>query len=86
VVFDLFGCPGEPRCGLGNTDTSTGRLMLAVLGGLADVERDLIRTGEGRERAKAIGLKMGHPPKLTPHQQSDLTAAATDRAGWPVVA
>jgi hypothetical protein len=36
VVFDLFGCPGEPRCGLGNTDTSTGRLMLAVLGGYAD--------------------------------------------------
>jgi DNA invertase Pin-like site-specific DNA recombinase len=34
-------------------DTSTGRLMLAVLGGLADVERDLIRTrtAEGRSRA-----------------------------------
>jgi hypothetical protein len=34
------------------TGTSTGRLMLAVLGGLADVERDLIRTrtAEGRSR------------------------------------
>jgi hypothetical protein len=27
-----------------DTSTSTGRLMIAVLGGLADVERDLIRT------------------------------------------
>ena len=39
-----------------DTGTSTGRLMLAVLGGLADVERDLIRTrtAEGRSRAKAV--------------------------------
>jgi DNA invertase Pin-like site-specific DNA recombinase len=28
-----------------DTATSTGRLMIAVLGGLAEVERDLIRTG-----------------------------------------
>jgi DNA invertase Pin-like site-specific DNA recombinase len=36
------------------TGTSTGRLMLAVPGGLADVERDLIRTrtAEGRSRAQ----------------------------------
>ena len=40
-----------------DTATSTGRLMIAVLGGLADVERDLIRTrtAEGRSRAKARG-------------------------------
>src|SRR3954451_23545093 len=40
-----------------DTSTSTGRLMLAVLGGLADVERDLIRTrtAEGRSRAKVAG-------------------------------
>ena len=37
--------------------------MLAVLGGLADVERDLIRTrtAEGRSRAKAGGKHMGRP-------------------------
>ena len=54
-----------------DTTTSHGRLMLTVLGGLAEFERDLIRarTGEGRERAKARGAKMGRPPKLTPHQQ-----------------
>src|SRR5215218_7514950 len=40
-----------------DTGTSTGRLMIAVLGGLADVERDLIRTrtAESRSRAKALG-------------------------------
>ena len=41
--------------------------MIAVLGGLADVERDLIRshTAEGRSRAQKRGQHMGRPPKLT---------------------
>jgi DNA invertase Pin-like site-specific DNA recombinase len=49
--------------------------MLAVLGGLADVERDLIRTrtGEGRSRAKAQGRQMGRPPSLTVAQQKEAT-------------
>ena len=56
-----------------DTGTSTGRLMIAVLGGLADVERDLIRTrtAEGRSRAKAQGQQMGRPPALTPVQQKE---------------
>jgi DNA invertase Pin-like site-specific DNA recombinase len=56
-----------------DTRTSTGRLMLAVLGGLADVERDLIRTrtAEGRSRATARGQHMGRPPALTPQQQAE---------------
>jgi DNA invertase Pin-like site-specific DNA recombinase len=56
-----------------DTGTSTGRLMLAVLGGLADVERDLIRTrtAEGRGRAKARGQHMGRLPKLTPQQRQE---------------
>jgi DNA invertase Pin-like site-specific DNA recombinase len=47
--------------------------MLTVLGGLAEFERDLIRarTSEGRERARARGVKMGRPPKLTAHQQRE---------------
>ena len=50
------------RCG-----TSTGRLMIAVLGGLADLERDLIRTrtAEGRSRAQTRGQRMGRPPEIT---------------------
>ena len=53
--------------------TSHGRLMLTVLGGLAEFERDLIRsrTTEGRERAEANGVKMGRPPKLTAHQKKE---------------
>src|SRR5271155_526005 len=56
-----------------DTTTAHGRLMLTVLGGLAEFERDLIRarTSEGRERAKARGVKMGRKPKLTPHQQRE---------------
>ncbi len=48
-------------------------VLIAVLGGLADVERDLIRTrtAEGRSRAKARGQHMGRPPKLTPQQQAE---------------
>src|SRR5215475_10223449 len=75
-TFDLFGIVkrivdanaqfrslAEPWA---DTGTRTGRLMLAVLGGLADVERDLIRTrtAEGRSRAKAQGKHMGRPPSL----------------------
>ena len=56
-----------------DTTTSHGRLMLTVLGGLAEFEPDLIRarTGEGRERAKARGVKLGRKPKMTPHQQRE---------------
>jgi DNA invertase Pin-like site-specific DNA recombinase len=73
-AFDLFGIVkrivdakaqfrslAEPWA---DTGTSTGRLMLAILGGLADVERDLIRTrtAEGRSRAKDRGKHVGRPP------------------------
>jgi DNA invertase Pin-like site-specific DNA recombinase len=56
-----------------DTTTAHGRLMLTVLGGLAEFERELIRarTGEGRERAKARGQSLGRPFKLTPHQRSE---------------
>ena len=56
-----------------DTTTSHGRLMLTVLGGLAEFERDLIRkrTAEGRERAQARGVKLGRRPKLTAHQQQE---------------
>ena len=68
-----------------DTGTSTGRLMIAVLGGLADVERDLIRTraGEGRERAKAWGVKLGCKPKLTDHQKREVIRRQ-DQDGEPV--
>ena len=54
-----------------DTATATGRLMVAVMGGMADVEREIIytRTQEGRARAKAAGVKLGRRPKLTPEQR-----------------
>ena len=54
---------------IGRTPTTLhDRLMLTVLGGLAEFERELIRarTGEGRARAKARGVKLGRRPKLNP--------------------
>jgi DNA invertase Pin-like site-specific DNA recombinase len=67
-----------------DTTTSHGRLMLTVLGGLAEFERDLIRarTGEGRARAKARGVRLGRRPKLTVHQQRE--AIARREAGEPL--
>src|SRR5258708_4421278 len=56
-----------------DTTTPHGRLMLTVLGGLAEFERELIRarTGEGRARAKSRGVHMALPPKLTPPQRHE---------------
>jgi DNA invertase Pin-like site-specific DNA recombinase len=50
--------------------------MLTVLGGLAEFERELIRvrTGEGRARAVARGVKLGRKPKLTRHQKAEALA------------
>jgi DNA invertase Pin-like site-specific DNA recombinase len=56
-----------------DTTTPHGRLMLTVLGGLAEFERELIRarTDDGRKRAKARGVKFGRPAALTPHQRQE---------------
>ena len=56
-----------------DTTTSHGRLMLTVLAGLAEFERELIRTrtSEGRTLAKAKGVKMGRGFKLSPHQRAE---------------
>jgi DNA invertase Pin-like site-specific DNA recombinase len=59
-----------------DTTTPHGRLMLTVLGGLAEFERELIRarTGEGRRRAQARGVHMGRPPALNPDQRREALA------------
>ena len=56
-----------------DTTTAHGRLMLTVLGGLAEFERELIRarTSEGRARVVARGVKLGPKPKMTPHQMKE---------------
>ena len=56
-----------------DTTTPHGRLMVTILGGLAEFERSLIiaRTSDGRTRAKARGVKFGRPPTLTAHQRKE---------------
>ncbi len=56
-----------------DTTTPHGRLMVTVLGGLAEFERTLIqqRTAEGRARARARGQRFGRRPSLTAFQQQE---------------
>lgn len=56
-----------------DTTTAHDRLMLTLLAGLAEFERELIhtRTSEGRERAKARGVKLGRKFNLTAHQRRE---------------
>ena len=56
-----------------DTTTPHGRLMVTVLAGLAEFERSLIlaRTGDGRARAQARGVRFGRKPKLTAHQAAE---------------
>ena len=79
-VLDAVGKAGAGFKSLADTwaDTTTphGRLMLSVLGGLAEFERELIkaRTEEGRKRAQARGVRFGRKLKLTPRQQKEALA------------
>ena len=59
-----------------DTTTAHGRLMLTVLGGLAEFEHHLIlaRTSEGRQRAQQSGVRFGRKQKLTVHQQQEALA------------
>ncbi len=54
-----------------DTTTPTGKLILTVLGGLAEFERSLIaeRTAEGGDRARRAGRRLGRPPKLSQFQR-----------------
>ena len=59
-----------------DTTSPHGKLILAVLGALAEFERSMIlaRTSEGRKRAQARGVRFGRKPKLTPHQVAEALA------------
>lgn len=57
-----------------DTTTPHGRLIITVLGGLAEFERELIRarTGDGRVRARARGVLFGRKPKLNRYQRQEV--------------
>ena len=77
VTLDHFGKAGVVFKSLGDplfdTSTAQGRLLLAVLGAVAEFEASLIRerTSAGRVRAKANGVRFGRPFKLTEHQRHE---------------
>ena len=76
-ILDAIGKAGASFRSLSDpwaaTTTPHGRLMLTVLGGLAEFERHLIlsRTSEGRTRAQANGVRFGRKPSLTTYQRAE---------------
>jgi DNA invertase Pin-like site-specific DNA recombinase len=65
-----FRSPGDP---LWDTSSAQGRLLSTLLAGIAKFERELIRerTGEGRRRAMAAGVKFGRKRKLSDYQRAE---------------
>ena len=65
-----FRSLGDP---LWDTGSSQGRLLSTMLAAIAEFERELIRerTGEGRKRAMAAGVKFGRKPKLSEYQRQE---------------
>jgi DNA invertase Pin-like site-specific DNA recombinase len=65
-----FHSLGDP---LFSTASSQGKLLVTLLAAIAEFERDLIRerTGDGRKRAMANGVKFGRKPKLSAFQREE---------------
>jgi DNA invertase Pin-like site-specific DNA recombinase len=76
-LIDRIGKAGASFRSLGDplwdTGSSQGRLLSTLLAAIAEFERELIRerTGEGRKRAMAAGVKFGRKPKLSPYQRAE---------------
>ena len=56
-----------------DTTSAHGKLVTGILACIGEFERELIRarTGEGRERAKADGVRFGRPAKLNHFQMKE---------------
>ena len=87
-LLNVLATVGERKAGFrslkdtwADTTTPHGRLMLTVLGGLAEFERELIRarTGEGRKRAQERGVRFGRPA-LSPTINARKRFSASHRA------
>jgi DNA invertase Pin-like site-specific DNA recombinase len=79
-LLDLIECIGKAGAtfrSLGDplfdTGSAQGRLLTTMLAAIAEFERELIRerTGEGRKRAIANGVKFGRKPKLSDFQRQE---------------
>jgi DNA invertase Pin-like site-specific DNA recombinase len=72
-----FRSLGDP---LWDTGSSQGRLLSTLLAAIAEFERDLIRerTGDGRRRAMAQGVKFGRKRKLSEFQRAEAIRRRND--------
>ena len=76
-LIDRIGKAGASFRSLGDplwdTGSAQGRLLSTLLAAIAEFERELIRerTGEGRKRAMANGVKFGRKPKLSSYQRAE---------------
>jgi DNA invertase Pin-like site-specific DNA recombinase len=76
-LIDRIGKAGAAFRSLGDplwdTSSAQGRLLSTLLAGIAEFERELIRerTGDGRKRAMANGIKFGRKRKLSDYQRSE---------------
>src|SRR6202167_4725446 len=81
-LIDRFGKSGAAFRSLGDplwdTSSAQGRLLSTLLAGIAEFERELIRerTGEGRKRAMANGVKFGRKRKLSDYQRAEAIQAS----------
>ncbi len=88
-LIDRIGKAGAAFRSLGDplwdTSSAQGRLLSTLLAGIAEFERELIRerTGEGRKRAMAAGVKFGRKRKLSDYQRAE---AVKRRAGGETLA
>lgn len=75
---------------LGGVDltSAAGKMTMAVIGAVAEFERDLLieRTQAGLKRAKAQGKKLGRPSALSPEQHSEIRAKRAKGASLGVLA
>ena len=76
-LIDRIGKAGASFRSLGDplwdTSSAQGRLLSTLLASIAEFERELIRerTGEGRKRAMAAGVKFGRKRKLSDYQRKE---------------
>jgi len=77
-----FRSLGDP---LWDTSSSQGRLLSTVLAAIAEFERELIkeRTGDGRKRAMANGIKFGRKPSFQHTNARRPSSAAPQARPWP---
>jgi DNA invertase Pin-like site-specific DNA recombinase len=91
-VLDAVGKAGAGFRSLADpmidTTSPHGKLILAVLAALAEFERSMIlaRTGEGRKRAQARGVRFGRKPKLSEYQAREALVRRANGESLVVIA